>query len=218
MFTRLGLHGRPPQFEVCFYPYASLTHTIRLRDDVVRIRLSDLMRDAPLDAVEAIAGILMARLYRRRAPRDLLERYREYSLASGTRRRLQALRSRRGRAIADAPRGAHHDLAPLFAALNEQYFSNELHRPRMGWSRRPWRAQLGCFDPALDQIVLSSRLDSARVPPCVVEYVLYHEMLHVKHPIRRAACGLQSHSAAFRAQERRFHDYQRARSFLEKLR
>jgi predicted metallopeptidase len=48
-----------------------------------------------------------------------------------------------------------------------------------------------------------------------VEYVLYHEMLHVRHPIRVAACGLQAHSADFRRAERQFKDYERARNFLE---
>jgi Predicted metal-dependent hydrolase len=87
----------------------------------------------------------------------------------------------------------------------------------MGWSLRPWRRQLGCFDPALRQIILNSRLDRAGVPRFAVEYVLYHEMLHVRHPIRRAACGLQSHSPEFRAEERRFPHYDRARRFLERL-
>jgi predicted metal-dependent hydrolase len=51
-----------------------------------------------------------------------------------------------------------------------------------------------------------------------VEYVLYHEMLHVKHPIRRAACGLQSHSPEFRREEKCFAEYRKARKILARLR
>jgi hypothetical protein len=218
MFTRLGLHGRPPCFAVEFYPYANLTHTIRLDEDVVRVRLSDIFASAPLPVLEATAGILLGRLYRSRSPRPLLRIYQDYALASETRRRLRQLRRDRGRKIKDAPEGLHYDLHPLFDNLNQRYFAGKLQRPRLGWSRRPWRAQLGCFDPALNQIVMSSRLDQSSVPGYVVEYVLYHEMLHVKHPIRRASCGLQSHSSAFRKQEQRFEDYARARAFLERLR
>lgn len=217
VFTRLGCPGRPPRFAVEFYPYANLMHTIRLRDDAACVRLSDLMRGAPLGVLEACAALLLARLYRRRVPREMRDIYREFSLKHSTRRRIHGVRRRRARRSATGPRGLHHDLAPLFRDLNRKYFGGRLSAPAMGWSLRPWRRQLGCFDPALRQIILNSRLDRAGVPRFAVEYVLYHEMLHVRHPIRRAACGLQSHSPEFRAEERRFPHYDRARRFLERL-
>jgi hypothetical protein len=218
MYTRLGCQGRPPNFIVEFYPYSNLVHTIRLREDSAFVRLSDILRDAPLSILEAAAAILLGRLYRRRAPRELLDAYRHYSVARGTHKRVLATRLRRGRRVAGGPNGNVHDLAPMFLRLNKEYFAGKLHRPRLGWSRRNWRAQLGCFDPGLDQIVMNKRLDEKEVPPYVVEYVLYHEMLHVRHPIRVAACGLQAHSAAFRAEERRFAHFARAHKFLELLR
>ncbi len=106
----------------------------------------------------------------------------------------------------------------MFAAISLEYFDGNLHRPRLGWSTRPWRSQFGCFDPSLDQIVMNSRLDRAEVPSYAVELILYHEMLHVKHPLRAAACGLQAHSAEFRAEEKRFKHYARARKFLDHVR
>ena len=33
----------------------------------------------------------------------------------------------------------------------------------------------------------------------------------------QASCGLQSHSAAFREEERKFSDYERARKFLQRM-
>ena len=48
--------------------------------------------------------------------------------------------------------------------LNGAYFQSALPRPRLGWSRRVWRTQLGCFDPALNQIVLNRQLDHEDVP------------------------------------------------------
>ena len=218
MYTRLGCHGRPPRFIVEFYPYSNLVHTIRLREDSAFVRLSDILSGAPLVVMEAAAAILLARLYRQRPPRELQEVYRRYSVARGTHRRLMTTRMRRGRRITGGPKGAQHNLAPIFSRLNREYFAGRLHRPRLGWSRRTWSAQLGCFDPGLDQIVMNRRLDRAEIPLYVVEYVLYHEMLHVRHPIRFAACGLQAHSAAFRAEERRFKHYARAHNFLEHLR
>ena len=217
IYTRLGCAGRPPQFVVRYHPYADLTHTIRVRDDVAQVRLSDILAGAPRPIVEAAAAILLGRLYRRRPPADLLETYRRFSYARATRRRLLRTRRRRARRAEHQPAGVHHDLAPLFEQLNRTYFGNSLTRPRLCWSRRVWRSQLGCFDPALDQIVLNRQLDHANIPGYVVGYVLFHEMLHVRHPDRYARCRRESHSSEFRRAEKGFTDYARAMRFLARL-
>ena len=218
IFTRLGCQGRPPQFVVELYPYANLAHTMRLRQETAHVRLSDILRDAPVAVIEAAAAILLAQMYRRRLPSGLRDLYRQFALAHSTRRHIARVRRKRARRIAHNPCGTAHDLEPMFAALNVEYFEGNLRRPRLGWSTRPWRSQYGCFDPSLDQIVMNNRLDRADVPSYAVELILYHEMLHVKHPLRAAACGLQAHSAEFRSEEKRFKHYDRARKFLERVR
>ena len=217
LYTRLGCRGRPPHFEVEFYPYANLMHTIRIREETAWVRLSDALRGAPLPVLESAAAILLSRLYRRRPPAELLRAYREFVLMPRTCRRVARLRGRRGRRVETGPRGMIYDLSPMFTRLNRRYFRGRLHRPRLGWSTRTWRAQLGCFDPALDQIVMNRWLDRASVPRYVVEYVLFHEMLHVKHPLRAARCGIEAHSLKFRMEEKRYLNYERARKFLDRL-
>lgn len=217
MFTRLGCQGRPPHFVVSFYPYAGLAHSIRLREETAYVRLSDLLRGAPRDVLEATAAILLARLYRRSAPGELVRGYREFAHAHGTRRRVHALRCKRARRNVTRFSGRHHDLHEMFDSLNRSHFGQSLTRPHLGWSARPWRTQLGAFDPALKQIAINCVLDRPDVPHYVVAYVLYHEMLHQKHPIRVARCRLQSHSRQFREEEKRFGDYDRALSFLKKF-
>jgi hypothetical protein len=214
IYTRLGCEGRPPHFVVEYHPYADLTHTIRLREDTAHVRLSDVLGNAPRIVVEATAAILLGRLYRRRPPAELIETYRQFSYARSTRRHLLLMRQRRARRMEHRPAGAHHDLEPLFERLNHHYFQSSLARPRLGWSTRVWRTQLGCFDPALNQIVLNRQLDHEKVPEYVVAYVLFHEMLHVKHPIQFARCRRESHSEKFRNDEKGFTDYARAMHFL----
>lgn len=215
MYTRLGCKGRPPQFVVEFHSYTDLTHTIRLQEDTAHVRLSDVLRSAPRSVVEAAAAILLGRLYRRRPPEELVKTYRLFSYAPSTRRRLLRLRQRRARKIEHSPAGACHDLESLFRQLNLRYFENALIQPVLSWSRRAWRAQLGCFDPALNQIVINRELDHPVVPPYVVAYVLYHEMLHQKLPVRFVRCRKESHSARFRAEEKQFADFERAMKFLK---
>jgi len=217
LYTRLGGLGRPPQFIVEFYPYSGLAHTIRLREHTAHVRLSDALRCAPSSVLEAAAAILLSRIFRRRTPRESLDEYRRFILAPATRRRVASLRRARARRIAGGPRGAAHDLAPMFARLNRRYFQGRLRRPRLAWSERSWRTQFGCFDPALDQIVLNRRLDRPSVPAYAVEYVLFHEMLHVKHPLRATRCRMQAHSREFLREEEKYPHHAQARRFLNRL-
>lgn len=216
IFTRLGCQSRPPHFVVEFFPYANLSHTLRFRGETVNVRISDLLENAPIAVVEAAAALLLARAYRKKLPREMAELYRAYCHEPGTKHGLAQMRRRRCRSILRV--SDRYDLAEIFARLNRRYFAGDLHQPQLGWSHRQWTSQLGAFDAALDRIVMNRRLDRDDVPRHVIEYVLYHEMLHVKHPGELARCGWRVHSAAFRAEEKRFARYEEARRWLEKLR
>jgi hypothetical protein len=217
MFTRIGCEGRPPHFDVEFYPYTSLTLTIRRREEVAYVRFSDLLERAPLEVLEGAAALLLARVFRRRAPRPLVQAYLDYARSDRTRGRITRMRSRRVRRIRTLPQGRHYDLDMLFDQLNNEYFLGQLRRPHIAWSTRNWRRQFGCYDPGPNQIVLNRRMDRPQVPQFVVEYVLFHEMLHVKHPTRRSGCTLLAHSPKFRAEEKRFAQFAAARKYLDRL-
>ena len=217
MFTRLGCEGRPPRFRVEFYPYSSLVLTIRRREDAVYVRFSDLLWRAPLAVLEGAAALLLARVYRRKPSRELTEPYLDYARSDRTRGRMNRMRRGRVRLAGTSPRGEHFDLDGLFNDLNRKYFEGQLQRPHIGWSTRSWRRQFGCYDPGPNQILLNRWMDRPGIPTCAVEYVLFHEMLHVKHPTRRSGCSLVSHSRKFREEEKRFPEFERARRILDRL-
>lgn len=217
VFTRLGCDGRPPRFRVEFYPYSSLVLTIRRREEALYVRFSDLLRRAPLTVFEGAAALLLARVYRRKAPLELVEPYLAYARSNRTRHRITRMRRGRVRLASLGAQGRHFDLGKMFDELNARYFAGGLQRPHIGWSARKWRRQFGCYDPGPNQILLNIRMDHPRVPRVAVEYVLYHEMLHVKHPTRRSGCTLLSHSPEFRVEEKRFPDFERARKILDHL-
>jgi len=217
IFTRIGCAGPPPAFRVEFYPYASLTLTVRRREELMIVRFSDLLQRAPVPVLEGAAAILLAKIYRRRMPRALAAPYEEYAKSHRTRQRIQNMRSGRVRRAALDAAGRHFDMNAMFDDLNARFFSGRLRKPYLGWSTRGWRRQFGSYDPGPDQILLNKRMDRPEVPRHVVEYVMYHEMLHVKHPTRKSGCTLLSHSPEFRAEERRFPEFERARKALDRL-
>jgi len=217
MFTSLGCEGRPPRFRVEFYPYSSLVLTIRRRQESMYVRFSDLLLRAPVAVLEGAAALLLSRVYRRKAPGTLTAPYLEYARSHRTRARIHDMRRKRIRPGAAGPQGRHFDLEKMFEELNAQYFDGQLERPHIGWSHRSWRRQFGCYDPGPNHILLNRRLDRPGVPQYAVAYVLFHEMLHVKHPTRRSGCSLVSHSRDFREAEKRFTKFARARRVLDRL-
>jgi hypothetical protein len=183
----------------------------------VYVRFSDLLRRAPRLVWEGAAALLLSRVFRRKASAAMSAPYLEYARSHRTRERINHMRRRRVRPGAAGPAGRHFDLGKLFTELNARYFQGKLERPHIGWSNRSWRRQFGCYDPGPNQILLNRSMDRPGVPRVAVEYVLFHEMLHVKHPTRRSGCSLVSHSREFREEEKRFAEFARARKILDRL-
>ena len=88
---------------------------------------------------------------------------------------------------------------------------------KCGWSLRASRQTLGHYDAAHHTIVLNKILDSESTPPLAVEFVMYHEMLHVKHKPRIINGRRIFHTPAFRTEEKRFAYYEEAIAWLERL-
>jgi hypothetical protein len=206
--------SRLPAFSIDFYPYSGLRHTVRLRDGRLRIRISDICREAPVEVLTALFGILISRLFRRKPSADALETYRCFVNRQEIREKTRQVRVQRSRKRLSSPHGKVFDLSRLFEALNARYFRNEIQVSRVGWSPRAGRHILGHFDPAHRTISLSRWLDHPLVPDYVVEYVLYHEMLHVWFDEETCGAKRRVHHRSFRDAERRFHNYQAARDFI----
>ena len=98
----------------------------------------------------------------------------------------------------------------LFESLNVRFFHGLLGRPTLTWSAHHARRMLGHYDAAHNTIVVSRVFDRADTPRCAIEYLLYHEMLHLKHPVRVKAGRRCVHSKAFQAEERLFPELEAA--------
>ena len=210
-------HGPMPRLDIQFRPFAGMNHRARLRDGCLEVRLSDLLHGAEARVIEAVATILMAKLYGRTAPREARLRYKTFVESQGVEQRIAETRRLRGRKRVAGAKGRHYDLAVTFADLNARYFRGLLPRVRLSWSARPTRVRLGHYDAIHQVIVVSCSLDRPEVPHVVVEFILYHEMLHLKHPVERTRGRRVFHGRNFRVEEKRFAGYQEARKLLRGL-
>ncbi|HKZ03477.1 MAG TPA: SprT-like domain-containing protein [Pyrinomonadaceae bacterium] len=216
-FRNLGNGRGVPGIEIRFYPYAGLHHTIRIRSGRVYVRLSDICKNSPPEVLRSLAFMLVARLLGKRVPKLHDRIYRDYSLTPEVMRSSDIARRRRGRKLLSSAQGEVYDLEKMFAKLNRRYFGNELPKPTITWSQRRTRNILGHHDRVYDSITISKTLDSPEVPEWFVEYILYHEMLHIKHPARLINGRRYYHTSAFRLDERRFPYYEEAQQWLERI-
>jgi len=94
-----------------------------------------------------------------------------------------------------------------------------LGRPQLGWSRRASRSMLGHFDPSHNAIIISRILDQPRdpAPAVALEYVMFHEMLHLRYPVEHAAARRRVHTREFRQAEKEFPQLKEAKEILKRL-
>ena len=207
-----------PPFDIRFRRFVSLNTTIRLREGKLIVRLSDLLEAAPLSVLEAIAHILIAKLYRKPIAPTHNDRYRRYTSSEAVSRQAEHARQTRGRKQIYSAAGRYYDLEEVFDAVNHRFFHGLLGRPVLTWSAHHARRTLGHYDAAHNTIVVSRVFDGPHVPRYAIEYLMYHEMLHLKHPVVRARGGRRCiHSREFQAEERLFPELEAAKGFLKRL-
>jgi hypothetical protein len=216
-YRELRPRSAVPELRVEFFGFANINNTIRLREGRLLVRISDLLEGAPDYVLRAIAHILLAKMYRKPIDREHAVRYRRYLSTQHMSRKAHLVRQMRGRKRIASPQGGTYDLEVIFDDLNDRFFHGLLARPQMTWSGELARNRLGHYDPAHNAIVVSRVFDHPGVPACAVEYIVYHEMLHLKHPVKVRGSRRCVHSSEFQEEERQFPRLVEAKRFLRAL-
>jgi len=217
VFRRLRIKSPVERISARFYPFAGLRSTITLRNHEVKARVADVLREASPLVLEALAEILLARMFHRRPSREARECYLAYTLRPPIRDRIDSARRERGTKRLLPAHGRCYDLEEIFHRLNRTFFDGQLALPRLGWSYSHARTHLGHYDSGHAAIVVSRKLDSPRVPRYLVEYIVYHEMLHIRFPVERNGHRRVVHSKEFREAEKKFPKYAQACHQLKRL-
>ncbi|HVT93104.1 MAG TPA: SprT-like domain-containing protein [Bryobacteraceae bacterium] len=210
-------YARVPDVTVQFRRFANANSRIRLEDSRLVVRITDVLEGAPAFVLEALAHILICKLARKKPAAVFPERYRRYLNRKEMRRSLHLLRQIRGRKVFAPPKGKQYDLEAIFEDLNFRFFHGLMARPSIGWSVRASRHTLGHYDPSHNAIVLSRILDRSDVPKLAVEYVMYHEMLHLRFPVEHRGARRCVHTEEFKNAERQFPEWRTAQDLLKKL-
>ncbi len=217
VFRELKPRTKLPAIRVEFRPFANADSFLRMTGDGLHVRVADLFEGAPAPVTEALAHILLGKLFRRPIARTYTHRYRLYLNRRDVRQRMHVIRQIRGRKFVSGPAGTHHHLEQIFEDLNSRFFDGLMGRPLLGWSRQPSRSMLGHFDPSHNAIIISRIFDTNGIPRLALEYVLFHEMLHLRYPVDHRGARRRVHTREFRDAEKRFPQFREAKEILKRL-
>jgi len=215
VFSELRPRTPQPAIRLEFCKFANANSFARWDEGGLAFRITDVLEGAPAQILEALAYILLSKLLRRPTPKTYNERYRRYLNRKEMRRSLQLVKQTRGRKLVSSPRGACYDLEAIFEDLNVRYFGGLAARPLLGWSRQASRTMLGHYDPSHNVIVLSRFLDRPGVARLAVEYVLFHEMLHLRFPVEHRGARRCVHTPEFKRAEKEFPGFSEAKALLK---
>ena len=217
IFTELKPRTAVPAIRLEFCKFANANSFVRWDEEGLQFRITDVLEGAPAQILEALAYILLSKLLRRSIPKMYAERYRRYLNRKEMRRSLQLVKQVRGRKYVSSPQGVCYDLEAIFEELNLRYFHGLVARPLLGWSRKPSRTMLGHYDPSHNAIVLSRHLDRPSVAHLAVEYVMFHEMLHLRFPVEHRGARRCVHTPEFKQAEKEFIGLKEAKDLLKQI-
>lgn len=106
----------------------------------------------------------------------------------------------------------HPILSEAFDKLNQQFFDNTLESVNFGLSNS--LTTLGTYHYGSDTITITKHLLEDLT---LLEYVMYHEMLHKHHKFSSNICRNLHHSKEFRDDERKFPNWEEQEKKLNNL-
>ncbi len=209
-----------------FYKYTMLRATATLEKGEIKLRASDGFRSASNEVLLGLCLYLVAKLFRRKIRGDgerYVRAYGEFTSSEGSRKLSNSMRVLRGRKRQTNPKGEFFDLNASIARVAAEYWQEldgiELPTPTWGDSRST--RVLGYYDDAFNEIVINKALDDRRVPEFVLDYVVYHELLHAKHSPhygRGKSLRTTVHTTAFKRDEEKYPRLEEAQAWVGKNR
>ena len=179
--------------------------------NLVKVTMADYFEDAPLEVIEDYLRYLLSK--RSGPPRKFIEYISSEEFISSQRPRFLD----RNRRFTLSTEGEHRSLADSLERLiaTGMLDRKDSEGVYLTWSRHPSVSVLGTCHSLFKVVAISRALDIDALPEDCLDFVMYHEFLHVRQGAR---IGMRKHDADFRREERAFPDYERIKADLAGLR
>ncbi len=103
------------------------------------------------------------------------------------------------------------ELKQSFGRVNDRYFYSFLDMPNLVWGPKNLRT-LGTYDYQTDTVKISGIFKGENER--VIDYIMYHELLHKKHKFKSSYGRNYSHTAQFKKKEKEFENAEDMESLI----
>jgi len=105
-------------------------------------------------------------------------------------------------------------LEAAFHRVNQRFLSDEVEMPNLTWGTDSFR-KLASYNFHTDTITVSTLFVQAA--PEILDYLMYHEMLHKHHKFKHHEGRSSFHSPAFKEDEQRYPDHELIEKRIESI-
>lgn len=211
---RAELAELPVHFELYNIP---AVYRVSQERDFLRIEAHQAFAGAPRQVILALLWTILAgKKARMPDGSSSLEMVKAYSASKAYQKVVTALEGG-ARPHAARTRGQHFDLQQIFERVNRTYFQSKMNPPVLVWNKTLTHRKFGHYQPNTDTVMISISLDQASTPAHVIDYVMYHELLHRQLGASTNGSRTYTHTKAFRQAEAMFPKQQQAESYLNDL-
>jgi hypothetical protein len=148
--------------------------------------------------------------------RAALGRLRQHASGAEFSEAVQALQTSQSARVPDT-HGRVYDLQEVFDRVNANYFNRKMEQPRLTWNRTITARKLGHYQPQTDTVMISITLDQPNIPAYLIDFIMYHELLHKKLGVQQLNGRRYAHNKKFRDEERKYLEYAKAQEFMQLL-
>jgi len=200
--------------EACFKTFKEFCLSWRFNGNKTTLYISDYLIDAPDDIIENCVDTLFKVIKKKDHEYD--ENYMVWVTSDSFINSKRKIYLKRSKNLTRSDIGKTRLISDSVQRLLEQdlLVPSDIDNSIFTWTSRPSYRKVGYCSPMMRVVAISSALDSEEVPNYVVDYVVYHESLHLRQgyrPFRR------SHDTQFRKMERLFPQYKEAEAYLKDL-
>ena len=212
-FQQVGRRFGFVDVEASYYPFKEFKTTWQRIGSEATFKVTDYLQNADQVIIQDFAACLFTRIQKQR--REVYTpRVRDYLRSDEFVHLNQEKYLRRSRNLTFSSFGDVYDLDVLLSSLRRKGLVENGQDTFLSWTDKPNRFRMGYCSVLMKVVAISSALDRKEVPDYVAEYVLYHEMLHLK----MGTDSMRSyHDADFKREERRYPRWREAENWLKKV-
>ena len=179
----------------------------------IEFTVSDYLKNAPQDVIEGIARIIFSRISgsgSKEYPKNMEDWLTNCEFAKANRPTYL----RRSRNLTGSAKGKCRDLTESYNRLVEQGIIPPMEDIVFSWTKDPNIRRVGYCSVLMRVIAISSVFDTEAIPEFVLDFIVYHEMLHMMRGFDPLG---KLHDAEFQADESKYPMKTESEEWLRRL-